>query len=72
MKGDRHYFHQAKRNLIYFAVILLSIMLAISDARRTFLVKMQHPTVLAPKVSAYDTSWKIINIGNKYILDIDN
>jgi hypothetical protein len=45
---------------------------AISDARKTFLVKMQHPTILAPKVSAYDTSWKILNIDGKYTLVIDN
>ena len=33
---------------------------------------MQHPTILAPKVTAYDTSWKIINIGNKYMMVLDN
>lgn len=47
-------------------------MLAISDARKTFLVKLQHPTILAPKVTAYDTSWKLINIDNKYMLVVDN
>jgi len=71
MKADRTSY-QAKRNLIFCAVILLSLMLAISDARKTFLVKLQHPTILAPKVTAYDTSWKLINIGNKYMLVVDN
>ncbi|TNV85477.1 hypothetical protein FGO68_gene3308 [Halteria grandinella] len=71
MKADRTNY-QAKRNLIFCAVILLSLMLAISDARKTFLVKLQHPTILAPKVTAYDTSWKLINIGNKYMLVVDN
>jgi hypothetical protein len=51
----------------------LLLCLAISDARKTFLVKLQHSTLLAPKVAAYDTSWKLLNIGNgKYTLVLDN
>ena len=41
--------------------LILAIIFAVApaSARKTFLVKEQHPVVYAPKVHKYDTSFKI-------------
>lgn len=39
--------------------------------RKTFLVKEQYPALLAPRVAAYDTSWKVFNVAG-YSFTIDN
>jgi hypothetical protein len=40
-------------------VVLLFVFIELSQERKTFLVKEQHPLVNAPKVRGYDTSWCI-------------
>lgn len=69
MKGFNERGNLFCHTLLCAVLALLSLTV---EARKTFLVKMQHPTILAPKVSGYDTSWKIINVGNKYELVLDN
>jgi len=64
-------------------IALLSFMLLaliasnMVDARKSFLVKQQHPAVYAPRVQAYDTSFKIFDINmnkgkERYRMVIDN
>lgn len=60
-----------KKFLTSLLIIAISSVLSVTDARKTFLVKKEHPAVLAPKVQAYDSSWKILNIGN-YKIALDN
>lgn len=45
------------------------------DARKTFLVKQQHPALYAPRVQNYDTSFKFFDIKNgneRYRMVVDN
>lgn len=48
------FLQQEKRKGGSFTLLLMALVIAVAEARKTFLVKMQHPTILAPKVQAYD------------------
>jgi hypothetical protein len=52
-------------------LLLACLFAALSLARKTFLVKEQHPAVLAPRVQGYDSSWVIFNVNN-YNMVLDN
>jgi hypothetical protein len=52
-------------------LITITLLLALAAARKSFLVKEQHPAVLAPRVQNYDSSWTLFNINN-YDLVLDN
>lgn len=57
----------------FLLVALLSTNLG--EARKSFLVKKQHPAVYAPRVQNYDTSIKIFDIINgkeRYRMALDN
>ena len=56
---------------IIFALSMLYLSLPAAHSRKSFLVKEQHPALFAPKVLAYDTTWKVFNISN-YMLILDN
>lgn len=58
---------------IILATTLLTFFLSFTEiaSRKTFLVKMQYPALLAPKVSNYDSSLTIFNINNYHFI-IDN
>lgn len=60
-------------SLFLAAALLITLLMDCAEARKTFLVKQQYPVIMAPRVNAYDTSWKVINLGNgKYSFIIDN
>lgn len=58
--------------------ILLAALVATDvgvDARKSFLVKQQHPAVYAPRVQDYDTSFKFFDINTgkeRYRMVVDN
>ncbi len=56
--------------------LFLSMCLNIVLARKSFLVKQQHPSLYAPKVSNYDTSLKLFDKvtpkGEIYRFVVDN
>jgi hypothetical protein len=57
---------------------LLTVMIAsnVVDARKSFLVKQQHPALYAPRVQNYDTSYPVFDIKTpnkeRYRMVIDN
>lgn len=56
-------------------LIIAMIASNVVDARKTFLVKQQHPALYAPRVQSYDTSFKFFDIKNgneRYRMVVDN
>ena len=55
---------------------VLITLLAYTQQRKSFLVKEQHPALLAPKVQNYDTSFKLFDmttpLGERYKAVVDN
>ena len=62
-----------RRSSLPMILAMITLFLTFTEiaSRKTFLVKMQYPALLAPKVSNYDSSLTIFNINNYHFI-IDN
>lgn len=52
-------------------LLTLSLLASLVWGRKTFLVKEEHPSVLAPRVQTFDSYWTLFN-WNNYQLILDN
>lgn len=58
------------KKLLTMVLGLIALHIQDSFERKTFLVKEQHPVLLAPRVLAYDSSWRYSL--NGYTIALDN